>query len=153
MLTYDIKDLYVNIPTKEILRITKSLLLKHNDARTTKQIITLLDVILQQYYFSFKNHIYQPKTGISMDSPISSTIAQIFLQHMESTLMKQFFDTKNVAFYTRYVDDILPIHNSQHITPETKHNYINRIHPNLHFNPTYENNNSINFLDLLIIRN
>jgi len=88
-----------------------------------------------------------------MGSPISSTIAQIFLQHMESTLMKQFFDTKNVAFYTRYVDDILPIHNSQHITPETKHNYINRIHPNLHFNPTYENNNSINFLDLLIIRN
>jgi hypothetical protein len=32
MLTYDIKDLYVNIPKKEILRITKSLLLKHNDA-------------------------------------------------------------------------------------------------------------------------
>jgi len=31
MLTYDIKDLYVNIPTKEILRITKSLLLKRND--------------------------------------------------------------------------------------------------------------------------
>jgi len=32
MLTYDIKDLYANIPTKEILRITKLLLLKHNDA-------------------------------------------------------------------------------------------------------------------------
>ena len=78
MLTYDIKDLYVNIPTKEILRLTKSLLLKHNDARTTKQ-ITLLDVILQQNYFSFKNHIPRPKTGISMGSPISSNIAEIFI--------------------------------------------------------------------------
>jgi len=85
--------------------------------------------------------------------PISSTIAEIFLQHMESTLMKQLFDKKNIAFYTRYVDDVLIICSSQHITPETIHNYINRIHPNLHFNPTYANNNSINFLDLLIIRN
>ena len=65
----------------------------------------------------------------------------------------QLFDTKNIAFYTRYLDDTLLIYNSQHITPETIHNYINRIHPNLHFNPTYENNNCINFLDLLIIRN
>jgi hypothetical protein len=51
------------------------------------------------------------------------------------------------------MDDILLIYNSQHITPETIHSYINRIHPNLHFNPTYENNNSINFLNLLIIHN
>jgi len=45
-----------------------------------------------------------------MGSPISSTIAEIFLQHMESTLIKQLFDTKNIAFYTRYVDDILLIY-------------------------------------------
>jgi hypothetical protein len=36
ILSYDIKYLNVNIPTEEILRITKSLPLKHNDARTTK---------------------------------------------------------------------------------------------------------------------
>ena len=144
---------YINIPTKEILRITKLLLLKYNDVRNTKQIITLLDVILQKNYFSFKNHIYQPETRISMGSPISRTITEIFLQNMENTLMKQLFDKKNMAFYTRYVDDIQLTYNLQHITPETIHIYINRIHPKLHFNPTYENNNSINFLDLLIIRN
>ena len=69
MSIYDINDLYVNIPTKEILRFTKSLLVKQNDAQTTKQIITLLDVILQQNYFSFKNIIYQRETGISMVFP------------------------------------------------------------------------------------
>jgi hypothetical protein len=85
--------------------------------------------------------------------PISRTTAEIFLQHMENTLIKQLFDTKNIAFYTRYVDDILLIYNPQHITTDTIKNYINQIHPKLHFNPTYENNNSIHFLDLLIIRN
>jgi hypothetical protein len=48
MLTYDIKDLYVNIPIKEILKTTKVLLLKHNNAQTTKQITTSLEVTLQQ---------------------------------------------------------------------------------------------------------
>ena len=52
--------------------------------------------------------------------------------------MKQLFDKKNIAFYTRNMDDILPIYNSKHITPETTHNYVNRIHPNLHFNPIYK---------------
>jgi hypothetical protein len=60
MLTYDIKDLYVNIPIKETLMITKSILLKHNDTQVTKQIITLLETILQQNYFSFENNLHQP---------------------------------------------------------------------------------------------
>jgi len=153
MLIYDIKDLCVNIPTKENLRFTKSLLLKQNDAQTTKQIITLLDVILQQNYFSFKNLIYQTETGIWMVSPISSTITEVFFQNMESILMKQLFDKKNIAFYTRYVDDILLTYHSHHVTPEKIHSYINRIHSNFQFNPTYDSNNGINFLELLTIRN
>ena len=88
-----------------------------------------------------------------MGSPISSTIVEIFLQHIESMLMKQMFDTKNIDFYTRYVDDILLIYNSKRITPEIIHDYINQIHPNLQFNPTHKNSNSISFLDLLITRN
>jgi len=68
MMTYDIKDVYVNIPTEESLMITKSLLLKHSDAQVTKQIITLLEIILQQNYYSFENILYQPEKGVSMGS-------------------------------------------------------------------------------------
>jgi hypothetical protein len=63
MVTYDIKDLYVNIPIKKTLMITKSILLKHNDTQLTKQIITLLETILQQNYFSFENKRRKQKTG------------------------------------------------------------------------------------------
>jgi hypothetical protein len=59
----DIKDLYVNIPIQKTLRITKTLLLENNNEHTTKQMITLLEVILQQNYFSFGNNIYQPEKG------------------------------------------------------------------------------------------
>jgi len=80
-----IKDLYVNIPIKEILTITKSVFLKDNDTQITKQIITLLKTILQQNYFSFENNLYQPEKWISMGSPISNTMAELFLQHIENT--------------------------------------------------------------------
>ena len=48
LITYDIKDLYVNIPTHETLKITELMLNKENNTQITKQIITLLDAILKQ---------------------------------------------------------------------------------------------------------
>ena len=53
LLTLDIKDLYVNIPIQETLNLTRTQLIAHNDKQTTHQIMTLLNTILRQNYFSF----------------------------------------------------------------------------------------------------
>jgi hypothetical protein len=47
MATFDIKDLYLNIPIEETLKITEQQLLKNNDKHKTKQIITILRTILK----------------------------------------------------------------------------------------------------------
>ena len=83
---------------------------------------------------------------------IESWCTEIFLQDLENTHLKQILDKQNITFYTRYVDDILLIYNTKHTTPEIIHSHINKIHPNLQFNPTLEHNNSIRFPDLLITR-
>ena len=75
-----------------------------------------------------------------------------FLQHTETTQLKQILDTSNIAFYTRYVDDILIIYDTEKVSPGAIKDHINSIHPALKFTPTYEQNNRINFLDLTIIR-
>jgi hypothetical protein len=77
MITYDIKDLYVNIPIEETLTITKQLL-KNNDKCKTKQIITILNTLLKQNYFEFQETVYHPNKGVAMGSPISGTMAEIF---------------------------------------------------------------------------
>ena len=46
---------------------------------------------------------------ITQHKPISSTIAEIFLQYFQDKHIKHFLDTKNVTFYVHYVDDILII--------------------------------------------
>jgi len=91
--TFDIKDLYVNIPIRETLRIAKKYLSRDNDDKlTTEQIITLLQVILQQNYISSDNCIYQSEKGVSMGSPLSGTVAEILLQDLENTYIKHLLD-------------------------------------------------------------
>ena len=53
MISFDIKDLYVNIPIDETLNIVKSKLLKNNNIQKTYQMLSLLKVILSQNYFMF----------------------------------------------------------------------------------------------------
>ena len=89
---------------------------------------------------------------LKMGSPISSTVAEVFLRDVQNTHLKQILDAQNITFYARYVDDILLIYNTKHTTLEIIHSHINKVHPNLQFTPTFQHNNRISFLDLLIIR-
>jgi hypothetical protein len=151
LITNDIKDLYVNIPIEEALKITKSMLLKNNDAQITQQIITLMELILSQNYFTFQNNIYQPEKGVSMGSRNSSTTAEIFLRLLEDIQIKQLLETKNITLYTRYVDDILIIYDTKRTNTNLVNKYISQIHTNIKLNPSYESNGCMSCLDLLII--
>ena len=84
-----------------------------------------------------------------MGFPISSLIAEIFLQQYEDKNIKHLLDTKNIAYYARYVDDILIIFDTTKISPHTITRYINNIHSNIKLNTTYEQHSSIDFLDLI----
>jgi hypothetical protein len=76
IITLDIKELYVNLPTENILHITKCWLNRHSRNNTiTEQILHLLKVILKQNFFQYNDHFFQPNKGIAMESPISSTLA------------------------------------------------------------------------------
>jgi predicted Co/Zn/Cd cation transporter (cation efflux family) len=85
-----------------------------------------------------------------MGSPISSLIAEIFLQQYEDKNINHLLDTKNIAYYARYVDAILIIFDTTKISPHTVTRYINNIYSNIKLNTTYEQHNSIDFLDLTI---
>lgn len=61
MITYDIKDLFIDIPIEDTLTITKALSLKNNNTQITQQIITLLRLVVSQTYFIFQNQTYQPE--------------------------------------------------------------------------------------------
>jgi hypothetical protein len=88
-----------------------------------------------------------------MGSPISSIIAEIFLQSFEEKHLNHLLEEGNIIFYTRYVDDILIIYNTDKTHPDHILRYMNNLPPDLAFTPTLETeDNSINYLDLHITR-
>jgi hypothetical protein len=87
-----------------------------------------------------------------MGPPISGTMAEIFLQHLENTHLKHLLNSKNTVFYSRYVDNIIIIYDSTCTNPNAILQYANSIHSNLQLNPTLETNGCVSFLELLITR-
>jgi hypothetical protein len=134
MITLDIKDLYVNLPTTNILRITKFWVNRHNRGSvTTEHILYLLKIILKQNYFQYDNQFCQPNNGIAMDSPISSTLPEIYLQCLEEIFLKQCLEKEEITCYKRYVDDLLITFDRNKIKADTIYSTINNVDKHLEF--------------------
>ena len=136
LIILDIKDLYVNIPITETIDIARTQLLNHNDPEITTQIYRLLGTTLQQNYRIFQEQIYQPDKGIAIGSPISGKIAHILLQHLGHIHVRPLIDSKQMLFYTRYIDDILIIYDTERTNQDNLTQYTNSMHTDFQFNPT-----------------
>jgi len=134
MITLDIKDLYVNLPVQNTLPITKFCLSEHKNINTiTEQTLYFLKIILKQNYFQHNNQFFQPEKGIALGSPISSTVAEIYLQCLEEMYIKQCLESKEIIYYLRYVDDILIIFNQNKTDGKTIMNHMNDKDKHLEF--------------------
>jgi hypothetical protein len=87
-----------------------------------------------------------------MGSPISSTIAEMYLQYLEETYIKHCLEHKQITYYKRYVDDILISFDSNKIDEETIHSNINNIDQHIEFKLSNEEKRTINYLHLTINR-
>jgi hypothetical protein len=85
-----------------------------------------------------------------MGSPISGLIAEIFLQHSENKHITQTLETKRIAFYTRYLGDILVIYDSTQLGPQNINTYVNGIHRKIILKSTHEEKSSIDLLDFTV---
>jgi hypothetical protein len=66
---------------------------------------------MNQNYFQYNDKYYKPKSGEAMGSPISRTMAEIFLQDLEQNRLKHLLEDRKITHYNRYVDDIFIIYN------------------------------------------
>ena len=151
MNSLDIISLYTNVPIKKCL----NLLLKHlkkinfNLPFPPKIFIEIIRLITDMTYFQFNNNFYKQKFGLPMGNPLSGVLACLFLEFLESGPFK--FRLPKDAVYFRYIDDIL-IFLPENTKIEHIKNKLNTVEPSIKFTHETENNNSIPFLDILIIK-
>ena len=79
---------FVNLPIQGILTTTKFWLNRNiDDNELIKHTLYILEIIMKQNYFQYNGQFLQPDKGIAMGSPISRTMAEVYLQYTGCIIM------------------------------------------------------------------
>ena len=149
---FDITSLYTNIPVDETIEITLDSLCDHDDKfvnLTRKELKKMLELSSKDNVFYFNKTLYRQTDGCAMGSPLSGTLANIFMSYHEQRWLEDCPDSFVPVFYRRYQDDTFVIFKTLDQVELFK-NYINSKHPNIKFTHETETNQALNFLDLTI---
>ena len=80
-------------------------------------------------------------------------MAEVYLQCIEETHVKQWLDSKEITYYKKYIDIILIMYDQNKTNEQTILHQINKIDKNLQFEMSTEENDTINYLYISIHRN
>ena len=152
MSSYDVTSLFTSVPIDPALNIIKDLLEKDeklNDRTvlSVQNIIELLGFCLHITYFSFQNRFYEQVEGAPMGSPVSPTVANLYIECFERKALSSATNLPRAWF--RFVDDMWVIQKQAHKQEFLDH--INSVDPAIKF--TVEGtqaNGAIPFLDTLV---
>jgi hypothetical protein len=151
LVSFDIENMYMNIPSKEITHIIEKMAKANQlDNMTTKELTAITRTVIEQNYFTFQNKYYYQNNGLAMGAPSSAILSEIYLQHLQHTEIIKIIIRHNITGYFRYVDDILMVYDEKHMDINEVHTAFNKQAPTIKFTIETENDNAINFMDIAI---
>lgn len=153
LLSFDVENMYTNIPVTETINIIQTNLQTHSTLpqEYITEIIKLLELITEQNYFQFNNEFYIQSEGLPMGSPISGTIANIFMNHIEQVIFNKIVPNRyKIIYWLRYMDDILCLIDEPSCKIDQLYSDINSVHDKIQFTIEKEQNRQLNFLDVTI---
>ena len=109
MVSFDVEALYTSIPIDRALLAIKDKL-EDDDIWREKttlsiiQIVELLELCLRSTYFTFRERFYELTDALAMGSPVSSVVANIFIERLEVALRTAIAFQPRV--WKRYVNDV-----------------------------------------------
>ena len=123
---------------------------REHDLNITKSdLIELLRIATKNQLFQFEGKLYEQVDGVAMGSPLGPLMANAFMCEIEKQLE---IENKLPIFYKRFVDDTL----SAMPDPEAASEFLetlNKSHPSIDFTMELEENGSLPFLGMDVIRN
>ena len=151
-ISFDVVSLFTNVPllftTNLILKkvFEEKLITTNLRKRTLKKLI--LDSCTKTI-FSFNDILYKQIDGVAMGSILGPLLSNIIMADLETTVIQPLISSNIIKFYGRYVDDTLVLIKPEYVSHV--HNLLNNYHTNLQFTVDTFDNESVHFLDLLIL--
>jgi len=155
MASFDVENLYTNIPLRETIDIIVNMLFIDNDSTflgLTKKLFTqLLEIATMNSFFIFNKILYKQCDGLGMGLPQSPAYANIFLSHHEIIWLQNCPAEFRPVFYRRYMDDTFLLFTDELHAPLFLE-YLNNQHANIAFTMEAEHEHSLSFLDVNVNR-
>ena len=147
----DVTSLFTRVPTLKVIHLLRAkissanldLPLPHND------FVDLVELCVQFNFFKFQDHFFHQRFGMAMGSPLSAVLANLFMEFLEAGPFADIVPVNVV--WLRYVDDILLIAPRRLDIPRLQA-ALNEVEPSIQFTLEEEINESIPFLDTLIMK-
>ena len=151
MASLDITSLFTNVPIEDVLNFLESKIDSNQISLPIPKtcFLELIKLCTNHNYFQFNEKFYRQKFGISMGSPLSPVLANLFMEYFESQLLPSI--TPKPLMWLRYVDDVFLI------WPENEnfdvfYQKVNDLVPSIKFTTEWENNRNLPFLDTRVHR-
>ena len=125
----DVVSLYTSIPIQEAIDNTVHRI-EHSTFHLSRlDVAELLNVTLNNMYFTFEDRIFRQTEGLPMGSSISGILAILFMDKLEQIALSSY---RLISPYKRYVDDIY-LQTANEEKANEFHDTMNSLHPRLKF--------------------
>jgi hypothetical protein len=109
--SFDISNMYSNIPTTSLIHIITTMCDQQNlPSQIKHEILSVVNIKLEQNYFSYQNTIYIQTEGLAMGAPTSALFSEIYLQYLKDTSIFNILVQHHITGYFRFVDNIFIIY-------------------------------------------
>ena len=146
--TVDVVGLYPNIPHEEGLSaLRKRLDLRQEKDVTTSTLVELVEVVLKNNIFTFKEKTLKQKQGTAIGTKFAPPYSMLFMGELEEEILSE-IELKPYLWW-RYIDDIFFLWEYGEEKLKEFIEYLNEKHPTIKFTAEWSQT-SINFLDVTV---
>ena len=149
LISFDVNSLFTKVPVHDLLEFLREILENYDLPIDSDICIKLLELCVLDNVFLADGMFYKQTFGFAMGNPLSPILSNIYMEYFESRLLPQICNFPIVWY--RYVDDIICLW-PRDLDPIVFLEELNRLVPSITFKIEVEINNSLPFLDTLIIR-
>ena len=150
LISLDVESLFTKVPVSETIDFLRRKLPDCNldIPIDLNRFIDLIELCVTDNVFEYDNDYYRQNYGMSMGSPLSPVLCNLFMEYFETELLPRISDIK----WLRYVDDIFLVW-PRNLNFDIFYNNLNNLHPTIKFKYEWENNDELPFLDVTVHKN
>ncbi|KAL9958564.1 hypothetical protein ACROYT_G035593 [Oculina patagonica] len=134
LVSFDVVSLFTSIPVKLAIEVVKTNLEQSDEWKettnlTVEQVIGLLEIVLNNSYFTYAEMHYHQVFGCAMGSPVSAVIADLVMNNIEDRTLST--SPVTPSWWRRYVDDSNVCLKKTDV--QVLHQHLNSIDSNIQF--------------------